>query len=128
MAVMVKGALLGLLTMKVRSVFCPRHAMPKSSVRVETLQVTGGTQVPVRFTVLQLIGPQALLVMKLSVPLCIPAAAQLNRTVTVTGLPGLTNTGNDGLTTVNAPLLEFMVLIVNGILPELFTVNDCCEF
>jgi len=82
------------------------------------------THVPLSVTGPQLTGPQRLLVLKLSVPLCCPGDVHDSRTVTVTLLPGDTFTGSAGLTTVKAGLLEVMALRVKGTLPQLVTVNE----
>jgi hypothetical protein len=75
-----------------------------------------------------LTGPQALVAARLIVPLCAPGVVQVNRTATVTLLPGATVTGSAGLVTLNAALLEVIVLMVNGTLPVLLTVNVCVAF
>jgi len=84
--------------------------------------------VPLTVTVLQLTAPHTLLVLKLSVPLCVPDVVQLSRTVTVRLLLAGTVAGSAGLTIVNAGLLELMALMVNETLPVLLTVKFRSEF
>jgi len=91
-------------------------------VRGDTSQQTCA-QNPLTVTGPQLIGPHKLLVLKLSVPLCCPGDVQVNRTVTVTLLPGDTFTGSAGLTTANVGLLDVMALMVKTPLPVLLTVK-----
>jgi len=90
--------------------------VPKSIVRGVTSQANS-KQVPVTVTAPQLIGPHALLVLKLSVPLCDPGVVQANLTVTGTLPPGVRVVGSAGLSTLNAGLFEVMALRVNSTLP-----------
>jgi len=122
MALRVKDRLPQLVTVNERSALWPRHNRPKSIVRGETVQQTCA-QKPVSVTVPQFTGPQRLLVLKLRVLLCCPGEVQVNRTVTVTLVPGDTFTGSAGLTTLNAELFEVIALMVKGTLPQLLTVN-----
>jgi len=83
-------------------------------VRGDTTQVIC-TQKPLRLTVPQSTdSPRALTPRKLIVPTCEPGEVQVSRMVTGTRPPGGTVTGSAGLTTVNAELLDVIVVRVNA--------------
>jgi len=119
----VNGPFPVLVTVNVRSALAPTHTSPKLIVRGFTSPEIS-THEPATLTVPRAAtGPHALVVTKLSVPLCGPAVVQANRTVTATLPPAGTVAGNAGAVIVNAPLLDVIALIVNGRLPVLLTVK-----
>jgi hypothetical protein len=121
-ALMVNDVLPVLLTVKLWSAVEPVKTVPKFSVVGLTAQAAC-RQTPETLTEAQLTEPQALLVVRLMVPLCAPGEPQLNRTVTITLPPGDSVAGNAGPTMLNAGLLELIALMVNDTLPVLLTVK-----
>jgi hypothetical protein len=122
MALIVNGRLPVLLTVKLWSALWPTQTLPKLRLAGDTAQVIC-TQKPLTATVPQETGPQALLVLNEITPLWLPGVVQVNRTVTVTLPPAGTDTGNAGLTMLNAGLLELMPSMLNAALPVLLTVK-----
>lgn len=111
-----------LLTVKLRSALVPTQTLPKLSEVGLTAQAYT-EQKPETLTGEQLTGPQALVAVRLMVPLFDPDELHVSRTVTIVLLPAGIVAGRLGLVMLKAGSLGVMAVRVSGICPVLLTVK-----